>query len=82
MQIEHGSQTHPFALRPKGFAAMSRERVQEIASKGGKAAHAQGVAHQFSHDEAVEAGRKGGKKTNDIYGPIGGRRKGRNVAES
>jgi len=34
---------------------------REIASKGGKAAHAQGVAHEFNSEEAREAGRKGGE---------------------
>lgn len=46
--------------RRRGFAAMDRNRVKEIASKGGKAAHAAGTAHQFSSDEARNAGRKGG----------------------
>jgi general stress protein YciG len=46
--------------RPRGFAAMDRKRVSEIASKGGKAAHAAGTAHQFSTEEARAAGRKGG----------------------
>jgi general stress protein YciG len=46
--------------RPRGFAAMDRSRVSEIASKGGKAAHAAGTAHQFNRDEAIAAGRKGG----------------------
>jgi len=46
--------------RPRGFAAMDRTKVSEIASKGGKAAHAAGTAHQFSSDEARSAGRKGG----------------------
>lgn len=46
--------------RPRGFAAMDRSKVSEIASKGGKAAHAAGTAHQFTSDEARAAGRKGG----------------------
>lgn len=46
--------------RPRGFAAMDRSKVSEIASKGGKAAHAAGTAHQFSSDEARTAGHKGG----------------------
>jgi general stress protein YciG len=46
--------------RRRGFAAMDPNRVKEIASKGGKAAHAAGTAHQFSSDEARNAGRKGG----------------------
>lgn len=44
----------------RGFAAMDTTKQREIASKGGRAAHAQGTAHEFSADEAREAGRKGG----------------------
>lgn len=44
----------------RGFAAMSPEKQREIASMGGKAAHAKGTAHQFTSEEAREAGRKGG----------------------
>jgi general stress protein YciG len=39
---------------------MDPRLVAEIASKGGRAAHAAGTAHEFSADEAREAGRKGG----------------------
>jgi uncharacterized protein len=49
------------APKPRGFASMDAERQREIASKGGRAAHAQGRAHRFTPDEAREAGRKGGK---------------------
>lgn len=45
----------------RGFASMDPHRQREIASKGGKAAHASGRAHEFSPDEAREAGRKGGR---------------------
>lgn len=45
----------------RGFARMDPARQREIASKGGKAAHASGHAHQFSSEEAREAGRKGGQ---------------------
>ena len=45
---------------PRGFAAMDRRLVSAIASKGGKAAHARGSAHQFTSEQAREAGRKGG----------------------
>ena len=31
--------------RPRGFAAMDRAKVAEIAAKGGKSAHKQGRAH-------------------------------------
>jgi general stress protein YciG len=44
----------------KGFAAMTQERQREIASLGGKAAHAKGRAHVFTTEEARIAGRKGG----------------------
>lgn len=40
---------------------MNPEEQREIASKGGKAAHAKGTAHQFTSEEARAAGRKGGK---------------------
>ena len=49
--------------RPRGFAAMDRKLVSEIARKGGKAAHTAGTAHEFTSDEAREAGRKGGRAT-------------------
>jgi general stress protein YciG len=45
----------------RGFAAMDPERQKRIASEGGRAAHRQGVAHEWSKDEAREAGRKGGQ---------------------
>ena len=49
--------------RPKrrvGFATLSPERRREIASRGGHAAHAKGVAHEYTSDEARAAGAKGG----------------------
>jgi general stress protein YciG len=39
---------------------MDRAKQREIASKGGKAAHAKGTAHEWTSEEAREAGRKGG----------------------
>lgn len=45
----------------RGFAGMDRERQRQIASEGGRAAHAQGTAHEFTSEEAREAGRKGGE---------------------
>lgn len=45
----------------RGFAGMDPDKQRKIASMGGKAAHEQGVAHEFSHREAVQAGRKGGE---------------------
>jgi general stress protein YciG len=44
----------------RGFAAMDRELVRELARRGGAAAHRAGTAHEFSSDEARAAGRKGG----------------------
>lgn len=45
----------------RGFAGMDPERQRQIASEGGRAAHAQGTAHEFTPEEAREAGRKGGE---------------------
>jgi general stress protein YciG len=45
----------------RGFAAMDREKQRQIASMGGRAAHEKGTAHEFTPDEAREAGRKGGE---------------------
>lgn len=50
----------PRKKQRRGFAAMSPEKQREIASLGGKAAHAKGTAHEFSPEEARTAGRKGG----------------------
>jgi general stress protein YciG len=44
----------------RGFAGMDRARQREIASAGGRAAHQRGTAHEFTSEEAREAGRKGG----------------------
>ena len=46
--------------RKRGFAVMDREKQREIASRGGKAAHLKGTAHEWTGEEAKEAGRKGG----------------------
>ena len=45
----------------RGFASMDPAKQREIASKGGKAAHQKGTAHEFTSDEARVAGRKGGE---------------------
>ncbi len=45
----------------RGFASMSTEKQREIASKGGRAAHEKGTAHEWTADEARAAGRKGGQ---------------------
>ena len=56
----------PSEVKPKsrrGFAAMDPKLVSEISRKGGKAAHTAGTAHEFTSEEAREAGRKGGRAT-------------------
>lgn len=47
--------------RKRGFAAMDAERQRQIASLGGRAAHEQGVAHEWDKQEAADAGKKGGQ---------------------
>lgn len=42
----------------RGFAGMDREKQREIASQGGRAAHASGNAHQYTSEEARAAGKK------------------------
>ena len=71
---------------PRGIAGLSRQRRQEIASLGGKAAHAKGTAHQFTPEEARQAGRKGGRSVSaDIphmmrIGKLGGESRGSKLA--
>ena len=48
----------------RGFASMDERKQREIASKGGKAAHRSGHAHEFTPAEARDAGRKGGESRN------------------
>lgn len=47
--------------KSRGFAKMDPQKQREIASKGGRAAHERGTAHEFDAAEAREAGRKGGQ---------------------
>ena len=58
---ERGEGSERKGTSNRGFAAMDREKQKRIASEGGRAAHRQGVAHEWSRDEAREAGRKGGQ---------------------
>ncbi|MGE5335334.1 MAG: KGG domain-containing protein [Nitrososphaerota archaeon] len=51
--------------RGRGFASMDREKQREIASRGGRAAHEQGTAHEWNSDEARIAGRKGGSSNHN-----------------
>lgn len=70
----------------RGFASMDQAKQREIASKGGRAAHQKGTAHQFTPDEAREAGRKGGGTVSQDrthmaeIGRIGGQSRGRRMA--
>jgi uncharacterized protein len=45
----------------RGFASMTPEKQREVASKGGRAAHQKGTAHEWTSEEARSAGRKGGQ---------------------
>lgn len=55
----------------RGFAGMNPDKQREIASKGGKAAHQSGNAHEFTSEEAREAGRKGGQASGGNRGGEG-----------
>lgn len=44
----------------RGFAAMDPDEQRKIASMGGRASHEYGHGHEFTPEEAREAGRKGG----------------------
>ena len=68
--------------RPRGFAAMDRKLVSEIARKGGKAAHTAGTAHEFTTEEAREAGRKGGHASHANRRKLLGEKPQASVAES
>ena len=56
MSIENGDSKKV----KRGFASMDKEKLRQIASLGGQAAHRQGTAHQWTSSEARKAGRKGG----------------------
>ena len=67
----------------RGFASMDPSRQRDIASKGGKAAHAKRTAHEWTADEARRAGRKGGEVVSrdrahmEAIGRAGGEARGR-----
>ena len=62
------------AKEDRGFASMDRAKQREIASKGGKAAHQKGTAHEWTSEEARDAGRKGGiashRRRREQQGPV------------
>lgn len=58
----------------RGFASMDTDKQRKIASMGGHAAHEKGTAHEFTSEEATEAGRRGGEtvsKDRDHMAEIG-----------
>ena len=60
-QAPSGDEPQQDGKSRRGFAGMDPERQRAIASEGGRAAHQSGNAHQFSSEEAREAGRRGGQ---------------------
>lgn len=61
----HGGGNNQGDTSNRGFASMDPEKQREIASKGGKAAHEKGTAHEFDSEEAREAGRQSHKNDNN-----------------
>ena len=59
----------------RGFASMDPERQREIASEGGKAAHESGNAHEFTSEEAREAGRQSHKNDDNDEGNDSGNKR-------
>ena len=57
---------------------MTPEKQREIASKGGRAAHQKGTAHEWTSEEARSAGRKGGQISRGGRGRLAERPRRRN----
>lgn len=57
--------------KPRGFAAISRERQREIAQLGGLAAQKSGNAHRYTSETAVAAGSRGGCRDKDRMRELG-----------
>jgi general stress protein YciG len=53
------NQERPNGRSLRGFASMDKEKQRNIASKGGRAAHEKGTAHEFNSNEASVAAKKG-----------------------
>jgi general stress protein YciG len=60
------SQEDNVSIKDRGFASMDPEKRREIARKGGKAAHEKGTAHEWTPEEAREAGRKSGVRMGSV----------------
>jgi general stress protein YciG len=74
------------AKEDRGFASMDRAKQREIASKGGKAAHQKGTAHEWTSEEARDAGRKGGiashRRRREMSSPSGASESTRGPADT
>jgi len=69
-------QSTPARPPRRGFAAMDQNQQRQIASLGGRTAHQRGQAHEFTSEEARQAGRKGGEavsRDRDYMADIGRR---------
>jgi hypothetical protein len=53
--------------KQKGFGALSKAEREVISSKGGRAAHKKGTAHEWDSEEGKSAGQKGGSQRNTDY---------------
>lgn len=58
-------------IKRRGFASMDKEQRYAVARLGGKAAHKLGTAHEWTREEAIEAGRKGGLASRGGRGKLG-----------
>ncbi len=58
-------QTKVSTIKKRGFASMSPEKQRMIASSGGKKAQKLGKSHKFTREEAIAAGKIGGKARRD-----------------
>jgi uncharacterized protein len=64
----------------RGFASMDPQKQREIASEGGKAAHASGNAHEFTSEEARRAGSMSHKNDRSSQSGSGGSQQSGNSA--
>ena len=60
-----------FRSKGRGFAGMDLAKQRSIASKGGRAAHRKGTAHEFTSEEGRRAGQKGGRARADKNAMLG-----------
>lgn len=55
-----GAGSNTPARKPRGFAAMTPERLREVARSGGAAAKAAGSLHRFTAEQVARGGSAGG----------------------